>query len=186
MDAQKVWRGVRGGLIGLATGGIPGALVGSLEPQDISGGTAYGAPNKQYGRAEDTRQQQLAATGEELKTAQQNWKDAVDAAKAKTGEYRANAALGKDLTTGATALINAENKPETEENKTKAKVKLSQQEFDQRSQQLQADPNLRTLSPLQKALYMANGELPDGTRRQAPNGTIEIKSAGKWVKEGKG
>ena len=65
-------------------------------------------------------------------------------------------------------------------------AKLSQQEFDRRSQQLQADPNLRTLSPLQKALYMANGELPDGTRRQAPNGTIEIKSAGKWVKEGKG
>lgn len=156
---SKIWRGVRGGLVGLLTGGIPGAAVGALEPQDIRGGTAYGAPNKTYDRAEDTRQQQLASTGDELSTAMKNWKDVNDARKEKASQYRANAALGKDVTTGATGLINAENKPESEANKTAAKLELDQKTFDLRRQQLTTDPSLSKLSPLNKAYYMAEGKV---------------------------
>jgi hypothetical protein len=158
---QKIWRGVRGGLTGLATGGVLGAGLGAAYPQDVKGGTAYNAPNKQYERTEQKRTQDLSATESNLDQARKNWGEAVKARQAQAGEFGKVAALGKDLTTGATGLINAENKPETEENKTKAKLELSQKEFEQRRQSLTTDPTLSKLSPLQKALYMANGKLPD-------------------------
>lgn len=94
---QRILRGVRSSAIGLLTGGIPGALVGAIEPQDIAGGQAYGDPNKAYQRGEETREAQLAATDQALQQARANWKSAVDAAKGKASEIRANAALGKDL-----------------------------------------------------------------------------------------
>lgn len=157
----KIWRGVRGGIFGLATGGIPGAIVGAVEPDKIAGGHAYNAPNKAYMQAEQRREQQLGATDTDLSNARSNWKGAVDASKAKAGEYRSNAALGKDLTTGATGLMNAANKPETENQKTDAKIKLTQAEFDQRRQNMMTDPNLKKLSPINRMLYMANGKVPD-------------------------
>lgn len=150
----KVWRGIRGGLQGLAIGGIPGAVTGALSPEKV-GGTAYSAPSKAYQKGEERREQALGATDEELKQARESWKQAVDASKAKAGEYRSNAAIGKDITTGATGLINAENKPAPED-----KAQLSQKLWEQRRQQL-TDPSLAKLSPLQKALYMANGKVPD-------------------------
>ena len=158
---QKIWRGVRGGLVGALTGGIPGAVIGAVEPQDIPGGKAYNAPSKAYELAEQRREQALGATDTSLENARKNWQEAVKAQQAKAGEFDKVAALGKDLTAGATGLINAENKPETEENKTKAKLELSQKEFEQRQQQLQTDPELSKLSPLNKMLYMANGKVPD-------------------------
>jgi hypothetical protein len=159
---QKVWRGVRGGLVGLLTGGIPGAIVGGIEPQDIAGGKGYKDPSKQYEQAEQRREQALASTDTDLGNARSTWKEAVEASKAKSGELRANATLGKDLTTGATGLINAEeNTPEKEQKKGEAKLALSQAEFDQRQKQLQTDPQLSKLSPLNKMLYMANGKVPD-------------------------
>jgi hypothetical protein len=162
---------VRGGLVGLLTGGIPGAAVGALEPGDIHGGTPYGAPNKQYTQAEQSREQQLAAVGPQLKTAMQTWKDVNEARRVKAGDYRANAALGKDVAEGATGLLNAANKPETEANKTAAKVELDQQLFDQRRQQLATDPAFKNISPLNRALYMANGKLPDP--RETSEGDIQ-------------
>ena len=158
---QKIWRGVRGGLVGALTGGIPGALVGASEPQDIPGGKAYNAPSKAYELAEQRREQALGATDTSLENARKNWKEAVDAAGKKASNYKDVAGLGKDLTTGATGLINAENKPETEANKTTAKLALSKAEFQQRQTQLQTDPELSKLSPLNKMLYMANGKVPD-------------------------
>ncbi len=168
---QRIWRGVRGGLVGLATGGIPGALVGSLEPQDIRGGTAYGAPNSAFQKAETQREQQLDATNAGLKTSFDNWKAQVDAAKAKAGEFRANAGIGKDETTGATGMVNAATDVRKEQdvannqanNTPEAKLKLNQQEYDQRAQRVAAMPNL---SQLQKTLYMLNGKIPDP---QQPN-----------------
>lgn len=162
----KIWRGVRGGLVGLATGGLPGALTGALEPQDIAGGKGYNAPTKQYEQAETRRQENLDSTDASLKTAQAAWKEAVDASKAKASEFRANATLGKDLTTGATGLINASTNRtkadnESPENKAKEKTLISQGQFDQRQQELQNNPQLSKLSPLNKMLYMANGKLPD-------------------------
>jgi hypothetical protein len=158
---SKVWRGIRGGLMGLATGGIFGAARGAIDPSTTLGGEAYNAPSKQYQRAEQRRGQELGATDTSLENARKNWEEAVKARSAQASEYGKVAALGKDLTTGATGLINAENKPETEANKTNAKLQLSQKEFAQRQQQLQSDPTLSKLSPLNKALYMANGKIPD-------------------------
>jgi hypothetical protein len=155
---SKIWRGVRGGLVGLATGGIPGAIVGGLEPQDIKGGQAYNAPSKQYERAEQRREQALGATDTSIENARKNWEEVVKARQAQASEYGKVAALGKDAVVGAKDLINAEaTKPTSPE----AKLELTQKEFAQRQQQLQTDPNLARLSPLQKSLYMANGKVPD-------------------------
>ena len=42
---QRILRGVRGAVVGLGTGGIPGAIRGAVAPDSTWGGTAYGAPN---------------------------------------------------------------------------------------------------------------------------------------------
>lgn len=169
---SRIWRGVRGGLVGLATGGIPGAIVGSLEPQDIAGGTAYGAPSTAYQRAEKLRDQTLGSTDQQLSSAQANWKAAVDAAKAKTGEFRANAALGKDLTTGSTGMQNAatdaskvpilqqeaDAKTQDAQNSSpEAKLQLSQKLIDQRT--IQADR--MNFKGTQRAMWIMNGKLPE-------------------------
>ncbi len=175
---QRIWRGVRGGLVGLATGGIPGAVVGALEPQDIVGGTAYGAPNSTFQKAEVQRGQQLDATNAGLKTSFDNWKAQVDAAKAKAGEFRANAGIANDETKGATGMINAATDAQKEQdtarnqanNSPEAKLRLNQQEYDQRAQRVAAMPNL---SQLQKTLYMLNGKIPDP---QQPN-EAEVNAA---------
>jgi hypothetical protein len=168
---QRVWRGVRGGLVGFLTGGIPGAAVGALEPGDIRGGTAYGAPNKTYERAEQSRTQQLGATETNLEQARKNWEEAVKAQQAKAQEFGKVAALGKDETTGATGLITAENKPETEENKTKAKLDLTDKEFTQRSGQA----DRLGLKGTQRSLYITNGKLPDP--RQPTEGELALSAA---------
>ncbi len=156
---SKIWRGIRSGLVGAVTGGIPGAVVGALEPQDIRGGTAYGAPSKAYSRAEERREQELGATDTALKSAMQTWKDVNEAKGKKASELRAIAGLGKDEVTGATGLMNAENKPETENEKEAAKVKLDQQTYEQRKQRIQTDPILSKLPALQKAFYMSEGKV---------------------------
>lgn len=158
---SRIWRGVRGGLEGLAMGGIPGALIGAIDPAKVPGNSAYGAPAPEYQRAEARREQQLGATDTGLANAFKSWKDVNDARKEKSGELRAVATTGKDVVTGATGLINAENKPETEANKDAAKAKLTQEQYDIRNNQIRTDPTLSKLPPLQKALYLANGKLPD-------------------------
>lgn len=105
---QRILRGVRGAAIGLLTGGIPGAAVGAIEPQDIAGGTAYGAPNKLYERTEQARQADLGNLQGQRQSALDAWKQAVDARKAQASEFRANAALGKDVATGATDVMKAD------------------------------------------------------------------------------
>lgn len=168
---SRVWRGVRGGLVGLATGGVSGAIAGAVDPALMPGGRAYGAPNKAYEQAEQTREQQLGATNSQLDTAFKSWKDAVDAAKAKSGEFRAVGGLGKDVVTGAKDLITAEAKPETEDRKAQAKLDLDQKEFTQRGQQA----DRLGLKGDKRALYIANGKLPDP--RQATEGEIALWQA---------
>lgn len=58
---QRFGRGLKSAAIGLVTGGLPGALVGALEPGQIRGGTSYDAPNKAYQEDEAARQGNLAA-----------------------------------------------------------------------------------------------------------------------------
>ncbi len=107
---QKVWRGVRGGLVGLLTGGIPGAAIGAIEPQDIAGGKAYNAPNVQYTRGEQRREQELGATDSNLANARENWKSVVDAAKAKGAITKDVAGTAADMLTGSSRLQAAATK----------------------------------------------------------------------------
>lgn len=104
---QKIWRGVRGGLVGLATGGIPGAIVGAVEPGNIRGGQAYGAPNANYTRGEQRREQELGATDQSLEQARTNWKNAVDAMKAKGGLLKDATTTASDMLTGSARVQNA-------------------------------------------------------------------------------
>lgn len=170
---QKFLRGLRSGAIGFVTGGIPGAAVGAIEPQDIRGGTAYNAPNKTYERAEQKRTDQLGATQSNLEQARKNWEDANKARQAQAQEYGKVAGLAKDEITGATGVINAENKPETEANKTNAKLELTDKEFTQRSGQA----DRLGLRGTQRALYIANGKLPDP--RQPAEGEVALAAATK-------
>lgn len=168
----RIWRGVRGGLQGLLAGGIRGGLLGAVNPA-LEGGEAYGAPNKAYQNAEQQREGKLASTDADLTNSFKNWKDQVDAAKAKAGEFRANAALGKDLTTGSTGMQNAateakkeadaaaKNAADSPEARDAAKLKLNQQELDLRKKTVETDPTFRAMSPLNKMLYMLNGKVPD-------------------------
>jgi hypothetical protein len=100
---QKIWRGVRGGLIGLATGGIPGAIVGGLEPGDIRGGKAYNAPNAQYTRGEERREQQLGATNQSLAEARKNWEDSIKAMQTKGGLLKDSIGAANDMVRGMDA-----------------------------------------------------------------------------------
>jgi hypothetical protein len=102
----RIWRGVRGGLQGLLTGGIRGGLLGAIDPA-LEGSQAYGAPNSAYQKAEQQREGKAAATDSNLDTAFKNWKDQMDATKARIGEFRADGTLGKDLTTGSVGMQNA-------------------------------------------------------------------------------
>lgn len=170
---RRIWRGVRGGLVGLATAGLPGALVGAIEPGAIHGGQAYGAPNDAYQKEETTREQQLGSTDDSLKTAFSNWKNQVDAAKAKGSDLRAAATLGKDETTGSVGMQDAATAAQKEKDevaktaadspaaKDAAALKLSNDQYQQRKTRLDTDPSLRNLSPINKLLYALNGKVPD-------------------------
>jgi hypothetical protein len=182
----RIWRGVRGGLTGLLTGGIKGALLGAVDPA-AEGGPAYGAPNRAYENAEQQRQAALGASDAGLTNAFKNWKDQVDAAKARAGEYRANAALGKDLTTGSTGMQNAatdaarerdtaaKNAAETPEARNAATLKLNKEQLDQRKATVATDPAFKNLSPLNRMLYVINGKVPDP--RQPTEGEITAAAA---------
>ena len=163
---QRIWRGVRGGLVGMSSG--KGALLGALDPGAV-GSTPYGAPSDAFQRAEERRTEQLASTDNDIANNFKTFKEAQVALKARASDSRANAALGKDLTTGATGMMNsatAAKKADAEATKAanetpEAKARLNQQEFDQRGQRLATDPQLAKLSPLNKILYRLNGKVPD-------------------------
>lgn len=164
----RIWRGVRGGLQGLLAGGIRGGLLGAVNPV-LEGGEAYGAPNKAYQSAEQQREETLGSTDASLKTAFDNWKQQVNAGKERASEFRANATLGKDLTTGSTGMQNAatdaarekdtaaKNAADSPEAKDAAALKLNQQQVDQRT----ARAAQMKLSPLNRTLYILNGKVPD-------------------------
>lgn len=182
----RIWRGVRGGLNGLLTGGIRGGILGAIDPA-LVGSEAYGAPSKAYEHAEEHREQELGATDRNLKNTFDTWKAAQDAVKARATEFRANASLGKDLTTGATGIANSDTEAqkaanektrldsETPEAKANAKLSLNQAELDQRGQQIATDPVLRRLSPLQQVMYRLNGKVPDP--QQPTEGEINAGNA---------
>jgi hypothetical protein len=186
---SRIWRGVRGGLEGIAEHGIMGGLLGAIDPEKVTG-TAYGAPNKQYTRAEDAREQQLGATDNELKTAMQTWKDVNDARKAKSGEYRANATLGKDLVSGAGDLQkNSIDKFKAEATADNYKTKADEATA-KLQEQMQKDLQTAQTSEERIQLLTNNAQMMDQIRRMQLDfakdklGTMtDAKTVDGWQKE---
>jgi hypothetical protein len=104
----KILRGLRSGAIGLMTGGIPGAVVGAIEPQDIEGGTAYSAPDRAYQTTEQMRQNSLASDQAQRASILQNFKDQTDRRKESTGILKDVVTGYNDASKGATGLQNAQ------------------------------------------------------------------------------
>ena len=181
---QRIWRGVRGGLVGLLTGGIPGAAVGALEPQDITGGEAYGAPNKAYQRDMERNEAALGATDAGMKNEFETWKAMVDAQKEKSTQLRSNATIDKDRVEGAKGLIDAQanqTKAENEspEGKARAEVMLSRQEYVNRQAQLESfEQRTGKLPPATEASYMLTGKIPDPKQPHEPSAEeVELAQA---------
>jgi hypothetical protein len=89
--AQRIGRGVKSGVIGLLTGGIPGAVVGAIEPQAIRGDQAYGAPNRAYDVVEAERQARLASDKANIGNLQKQFGAIVNARKAAGDSAKAGA-----------------------------------------------------------------------------------------------
>lgn len=85
-----------------------GGVLGTVDPADV-GGTAYGAPNKNYGIDTAQRQGQKAVVDSDIQKAQKAYEDATARAKAIRSEQGAVATGYKDLGDSAT-------KQEVEEN----------------------------------------------------------------------
>lgn len=102
---QKILRGIRGGVVGFLSGGLPGAIVGAVEPQDIRGGQAYGAPNRAYQTAEQNRQAELASTDQQIKEAQDRFKAMTDARSKAASEARQGVTAYKDVAQQAGDLL---------------------------------------------------------------------------------
>jgi hypothetical protein len=170
---QRIWRGVRGGLIGLAGGGLPGAAIGVIEPKTIPGGQAYGAPSSAYQHLEETRTGQLAGAEAGEKEALENWKQQIAARTAQGKDLRDTAAANKDLVSGAVSIPEAQAKiteagarqltaeNETPEAQARKSGLITQNEFDQREKDLASDPQLRRASNLQRIFYKLTGKLPE-------------------------
>ena len=182
---QRIWRGVRGGLIGLMRNGIRGGILGAIDPE-AEGSTAYGAPSTAYQKLDERRQQELASTEASEKDVSAKWKEAQDAAKARASEYRANATLGKDLTTGAVGMedigIKRQHEAneatrlgnETPEAKAREKALLTQEQLNQRQTFLNS-PAAKGLSSTNRMLYLLNGKVPDP--REPNEGEITAANA---------
>lgn len=114
---QRFGRGVKSAVIGLATGGIPGAIVGAVEPEAIRGGTAYGAPNRAYQAAEQTRQATEGSDDAQIQQKIADFKALTERLSKGGAEARAGATAYNDTAKGATEMMNADTKGVEETNK---------------------------------------------------------------------
>jgi hypothetical protein len=170
---QRIWRGVRGGLTGFSIGGIPGAVIGAVNPQMMPGGQTYGAPSSAYQHLEETRTGQLAGTEADAKEKLEDWKQQVTARTAQGKDLRDTAAANKDLVSGAVSIPEAQAKTteagarqlgaenQTPEEQARKQGLITQAEFDQRERDLASDPQLKRASNLQRIFYKLTGKLPE-------------------------
>jgi hypothetical protein len=103
----EILRGVRGAVVGALTGGIPGGIVGAIEPQDIRGGTPYGAPDRAYQATEASREGRLASEDQQLENAKSNFKAMTDARSRAAAEARQGVTSYNDVARGAGELEKA-------------------------------------------------------------------------------
>jgi len=104
----EILRGLRGGVVGLMTGGIPGAVVGAIEPQDIRGGTAYGAPDRAYQATEATRTARLGSEDQQLQNVRDQFKAMIESKGKAAGEMRQGQEAFTNIAKESAALQNAE------------------------------------------------------------------------------
>jgi hypothetical protein len=169
---QRVLRGLKSAAVGAVTGGVPGLLTGAIEPGDIRGGTAYGAPTDAYDTAVQAQQKKVAGDTEQIgnMTGSFNrWKDlqtarqkgladadtsfknvASDASGAENAETNA-AKVPIEQQQADTAATTAKN------NSPDAKLQLSQQQLDQRT--TFAD-RMRMPPGMNRTRYILTGEIP--------------------------
>lgn len=103
---QRIWRGARGALEGLAMGGIPGAIRGAVVPQMYPGDKAYGDPND-AGQQELRRERgALTSANQSLTELGKNFKNAQEAAEKSATGY-------KDVAETAKAGEETKDKPPT-------------------------------------------------------------------------
>jgi hypothetical protein len=169
---QRFGRGLESAAIGLVTGGIPGAVVGALRPDEIRGGTAYGAPNAAYRATEAARQGRLGSEDQQIDEAQKNFKAITDARKTAASEARQGVTAYNDVAKGAGELENAGT------NKTKAATEQEKADTDAQTRKDNSPEGVAALSEAQfgergkeadrlglrggqRSLYLANGKLPD-------------------------
>lgn len=120
---QRFGRGVRSALVGAATGGIPGAVVGAIQPQDVRGGVAYSAPNRQYQIDTAQHQGNAAAIDEQLKQMD-------EARKSDTDRMGKIGTQEKDIAAAYSGVAKNASEQQTAENQSK-ETAIKQQQADQ-------------------------------------------------------
>lgn len=179
----KVGRGLESAAIGLVTGGIPGAVVGAIKPEEIRGGTAYSAPNSGYGIDDRNRQAQLGLAEKQKSDAMSRFKQQVDLRKQQdtaskdAGEIsNIGAKLPNETATAAADTARAYN--ESPAGKAEAAKELSDQTLSSRQAQISDPKNpISKASPADKAYFTAMGRLPDPDRYHAPEEVIAGQQA---------
>lgn len=161
----RVLRGLRGAALGLAGGGIPGAIVGSLDPGAIPGNKAYSAPTDAYDQAAQAHNRLLTQDESGVASATDNWKRQFDAQKERmTGLNNAGEGYGRAVT-GATGQQNAATEADNAATNAvragnespDAKLKLSAGEMSQR-----AGMFAKYNGPAsQRSMYILTGKMPD-------------------------
>ena len=178
---QRVGRGVKSGVIGLLTGGIPGAAIGALEPGAVPGGKAYGAPNSKYEQAEADREATLGNLTAERPEMSERLKTAIAARKAKVDDF---SKLGQDRTKnaeGVTGVLKGQN--ESPEGKGAAAGAEQRQKdaaaFTDRQQRWRTVATMVTPTqmPTAEAQYLLTGALPNPREPRQPSAE-EIALAG--------
>lgn len=142
---QEFGRGLKSAAIGLVTGGIPGAVVGALEPEDIRGGKAYGAPNRAYDVTETQRQNDLTAAQNQRTNLLQAFKDATDQRKQTFQLVKDAAGAENDVLTGT------KNLEQQQTNRDKNSTALRKAGFKQDDQGNIVPLDASEMSPEQKA-----------------------------------
>ena len=103
----EIGRGAKGALEGFSIGGIPGAVMGAVNPTMFPNGKAYGAPNSNYDRAVEANQQTLAGDQQSKADLLARFKTTMDARNDQQGGYEKSVKnfgdVGKLGTEGQTA-----------------------------------------------------------------------------------
>lgn len=106
----RLLRGLKAVGLGLAEGGLRGALAGGIDPGLVRGGTPYSAPTDAYDIALNANKRQTAQDQLKLSDALTNFKQAQDLRTGQEKAYTDAGNMGKGAATGATDQMNAQTR----------------------------------------------------------------------------